>query len=223
MNLNDFEEMFNQGTFNFRNKTKEYLAAVMAEHGTEFRDKIRSLDNTGIFVDDVLARIDDASYCLFFLFNVHRSYSKGVTDFNAMITEFKGLSFYVADYPFGELLGGKLHAVVFRIPDKYQFAYNTFTAFKANKTAPVYYSKMYSKAEIEKLFVALYGPNTKAVRTMLKDPKRRAEFEEEINRYGAYATEYNNVPWIELKEENELEYIPNPREEILNYKKPEED
>lgn len=221
MNLTDFEELFKQGQFTFVNKTKTYLTVVMSEHGKDYVSKIRQLNTTGVFVDDVLSNIENTDYCLFFLFNVHRSLERGLTDFNSLLDEFRALNFYVADYPFGELFGGKLHTVVFKIPEKYYNAYDIFAQFKKGKDAPVYYSRMFTKEDIDRLFVALYGENTKAVKVLLKDPVYKEKFEEEINRYGIYAPQYQNVEWIILDPNiHEYEYKPNPEHEILNYRKP---
>lgn len=218
MNLHDFEQMFRQGIYVHRNKTKTYLAAVMSEYGKDYTDKMREAAATGVFVDDALADIDDTDHCLFFLFNVYKSAEKGLTDFNQFVKDLQELNFYVHDYPFGELFGGKLHVVVFRIPEKYYRSYDIFTAFKKGKNQPVPYSKMYDIEDIENIFVKLYGNNERAVKVFRKDPKWKEQFEEEINRYGAYVNKYQNVDWIILDpERDEYEYLPIPREEILNY------
>lgn len=220
MNLKDFEQMFREGIYVHRNKTKTYLAVVMSEYGEDYINKMQQLSTTGVYVDDaMLSIIKDTDYCLFYLFNVHKSVSKGTHDFNARLEEFRKLDFYVHDYPFGELFGGKLHTVVFRVPEKHYRAYDIFAGFKKGLQHPVYYSKMFSPEDVERLFVALFGKNSRAVKVFRKDPKWKEEFETEINRYGIYANQNNNVEWIILDpKRDEYEYRPNPSEEVLNFR-----
>lgn len=218
MNLQDFKYMFAEGRDQFNNKTLTYLAPVLQHYGTDFMKLLHGLKHTGIFMDDLHWRIvadNHDRYYLFVLVNAKLS-----SNFNETITKLKNTVPYVGDYPFGELFGGELHAIIFKVPEQYHGAYNIMLDYMDKKTDKVPYSKMYTHDEINRLFVSLYGANSKPVKVLMQDAQYRKVFESYLNKLAVYAEDYRgteSVSLITLYEDSELDYLPNRKEEILNY------
>lgn len=207
MTLEEIEQKQKQGIREIVNKTRQYLVApVIRYYGDELLNNLRGLYTYACGINDSEKPKD---YHLYLLIDMRKSRKPECLD---KIISLK----YVDNYPFGEILGGKLHMITVEIPDVFKPAYDSFVQSK--------YSKMFSKEHIKKYIIDAVGM-TKAAQTMLKLPERREEFEQEVNYYRKYyATEseidqrINDITWITIPEENELDYLINPKEEIFNYK-----
>jgi len=223
MKLADFEQMFSEGRFVHVNKTMTYLSPVLNYYGEELISMRRSLYATGVYMDDLLCELK-GEYFLFLLVNVQKTLRKGIVkDFNLALAQLRSHEAVVYDYPFGELFSGKLHVVVFKVPEKYYPAYSRIMDYLNGRARTVKYSRMYPPDEVEALFVQVYGENIKAVKVFRQDPEYREQFENALNRIGIHATGNDgNVDWLVLPEDAELEFLPTHREELLNYE-PQED
>lgn len=221
MKKEDFEHLFERGQFVYVNRTMEYLAPVLNHYGEEFKSFMKKVAHTGIFMGDIFCKIE-GDYYLFSLINVERSKRKH-PDFNNTLEALRQSEAYAFDYPFGELFGGKLHVIMWHVPEEYRGAYDRIMRYLNERTnnpdtnMRVEYSKMFSEDQINKLFVKLYGKNTKQVKVFKKDPEYRREFEATLNNIGISSVDsQGEVSWLELPKEAELEFLPNPKDEILN-------
>lgn len=223
MKLADFEQMFSEGRFVHVNKTMTYLSPVINHYGEELISMRRSLYATGVYMDDLLCELK-GEYYLFLLVNVQKTLRKGIVkDFNLALAQLRSHEAVAYDYPFGELFSGKLHVVVFKVPEKYYPAYSRIMDYLNGRARTVKYSRMYPPDEVEALFVQVYGENIKAVKVFRQDPEYREQFENALNRIGIHAAgNTGNVDWLVLPEDAELEFLPTHREELLNYE-PQED
>lgn len=223
MKLADFEQMFSEGRFVHVNKTMTYLSPVLNYYGEELISMRRSLYATGVYMDDLLCELK-GEYFLFLLVNVQKTLRKGIVkDFNLALAQLRSHEAVAYDYPFGELFSGKLHVVVFKVPEKYYPAYSRIMDYLNGRARTVKYSRMYPPDEVEALFVQVYGENIKAVKVFRQDPEYREQFENALNRIGIHAAgNEGNVDWLVLPEDAELEFLPTHREELLNYE-PQED
>lgn len=223
MKLADFEQMFSEGRFVHVNKTMTYLSPVLNYYGEELISMRRSLYATGVYMDDLLCELK-GEYFLFLLVNVQKTLRKGIVkDFNLALAQLRSHEAIAYDYPFGELFSGKLHVVVFKVPEKYYPAYSRIMDYLNGRARTVKYSRMYPPDEVEALFVQVYGENIKAVKVFRQDPEYREQFENALNRIGIHAAgNEGNVDWLVLPEDAELEFLPTHREELLNYE-PQED
>lgn len=223
MKLADFEQMFSEGRFVHVNRTMTYLSPVLNYYGEELISMRRSLYATGVYMDDLLCELK-GEYFLFLLVNVQKTLRKGIVkDFNLALAQLRSHEAIAYDYPFGELFSGKLHVVVFKVPEKYYPAYSRIMDYLNGRARTVKYSRMYPPDEVEALFVQVYGENIKAVKVFRQDPEYREQFENALNRIGIHAAgNEGNVDWLVLPEDAELEFLPTHREELLNYE-PQED
>lgn len=217
MVLEDFKQMFEEGKRKLNNKTLIYLSPCLQHYGEEFMSLFYELSHTGMFMNDLhwrIAKNDHGRYYLFLIIN-----AKASKTFIQTLDNLKTTDVYVADYPFGELFGGMLHSIVLKIPETYHGAYDIMMKYIEGETVTVPYSKMYTEEQIDKLFVSLYGKTSRAVKVLKKDPEYRKIFENYLNKLAIYAEDYRgneHISLIELDENSELEYLPNPHEEILN-------
>jgi len=218
MKLADFEQMFSEGRFVHVNKTLTYLAPTLNFYGEELRNLVRAMYSTGVYMDDLLCELK-GEYYLFMLVNVQKTLRKGIVkDFNEVLKQLRAHEATTYDYPFGELFSGKLHVVVFKVPEKYYPAYSRIMDYLNGKTKTVKYSRMYPPDDVERLFIAIYGENNKAVKVFRQDPEYREQFENALNRIGIHAADsQGNVDWLVLPEDAELEFLPQHKEELLNY------
>jgi len=218
MKLADFEQMFSEGRFVHVNKTLTYLAPVLNHYGDDFRNMIRSMHSTGVYIDDLLCDLN-GEYYLFMLVNVQKTLRKGIVkDFNQVLKQLRDHEATAYDYPFGELFSGKLHVIVFKVPEKYYPAYSRIMDYLNGRSKTVKYSRMYPPDDVEKLFIAIYGENITAVKVFRQDPDYRQQFENALNRIGIHAADREgNVDWLVLPEGAELEFLPQHKEELLNY------
>lgn len=215
MILEDFEKLLKEGRYSLDNITKKYLAPIINAN-SELRAKVREMSTIGVFVDDA---DKDYDKCLFFVCNVHRTMTNKGINFNNLLKQFKKEDDYVEDYPYGQIFGGILHVVVFRVPEKFHRAYNEVYNYLANKSTSVKYSTMFTDEQIKDLFVKYYGKDCNQFKVFSKDRKYKKEFEDHINSRGIYAQTTGNVDYIVLDDDAELEYLPNAEREILNYEK----
>ena len=224
MKLADFERMFSEGRFVHVNKTLTYLSPVLNYYGEEFMSMRKSLYATGVYMDDLLCQLK-GEYYLFLLVNVQKTLRKGIVkDFNLVLKQLREHEAVAYDYPFGELFSGKLHVVVFKVPEKYYSAYSRIMDYLNGRTKVVKYSRMYPPDEVEALFVRIYGEKNKAVKVFRQDPEYREQFENALNRIGIHAADnQGNVDWLILPEDAELEFLPQHKEELLNYERSQED
>ena len=208
MDIKTFEEMYQMGQKTYANQTRLYLAPLMNYYGPIFRDSVRKLETAAVGIADLLHK-DGDDYSLYFLINA-TSTEKG-SDFSEVLSSLSSYSFFVADYPFGEIFKNNLHMLVFKIPEELHGAYDSFITSK--------YSQMLSAENINKLFTSIYG-KTKAVKVMTKDAAYREEFEKRIN-YICSIDEKST--WISIDEKNELDFLINLEQEVFNYKEPQGD
>lgn len=224
MKLQDFEQMFKEGKFRQVNKTVTYLAPTMNYYDNDLLEKVRALCATGVYIDDLLCDLE-GEYYLFFLIDTRLTLKRGIVkDFNKALKEIREHNACAHDYPFGELLSGKLHVIVFKVPEEYYPAYSRIMDYLNGRTTTVKYSRMYPEEDIDKLFVKVYGEKNRAVKVLRQDSQYKEYFERIVNRVGAYMADHEgNVDWITLPEGAELEFLPEPREELLNYERLQED
>jgi hypothetical protein len=201
MNIATFEEMFNSGVKSYHNRTKVYLAPMLNYYGDTFRSLIRKLETTAVGIADILEKTDN-KYCLYFLVNTKKDKLKV---FDGVLHMLKSYSFFVKDYPFGEIFNNQLHMLVFEIPEELHGAYDAFLDSK--------YSKMLTTEQIDILFNRVYG-KTAAVQVMTKDPEYRVKFEERVNSLSATS---EKSTWITLPEDAELDFVIQLEQEVFNY------
>jgi len=207
MTLEQIEQQKREGIREYINMTRKYLTApIIRFYGDEFINLLRGLYVYACGINDHEKPKDYHLYLL-----IDMSKAKEPNNLNKI----KRYT-YVEDYPFGEILGGKLHMLTIEVPDKFKNAYDMFLKSK--------YSQMFSKEDIYKYIVEYIGLTT-AAQTMLKTDERLKQFEEEVNYYRKYFTTSdtidkiaNDTTWITLTKDNELDYLIREQEEIFNYK-----
>lgn len=208
MTVEQIEQLYKEGRKEIINKTRRYLTApVVRYYGEDFLSLLR--ENLHVIACGINDTLHPKEYCLYVLVDSSRSLF-----FNNVLTRLDSFNF-IEHYPFGELLSGKLHMVVIDIPEKFKNAYDMFSQSK--------YSMMFSKQDIQKYILSVVGLSD-AAQTMLKTPEKRASFEKEVNYYGKYYMEQSEldkrvdqVTWITLNEDSELDFLMRPSEEIFNY------
>lgn len=125
------------------NKTWKYLLPIIKSFGNTFLVKYSSIWKlgTGIYDHSFNGKyIDDK--LLFILFD------KKVKPkiFNNILEYFKYQDYYHSDYAYDDIEEGRMHMVVFKVPEQYYDAYDFFMKGQ--------YSQMYSEDEISFLFKA---------------------------------------------------------------------
>lgn len=208
MTLESISKDIELGVREYNNKTRKYLLApVILYYGELFVERLKHMYVYAVGINDYDNPHD---YSLFLLVDVAKS-----NDFARVLPLLQSNS-YVSDYPFGELLGGRLHMIVINVPSEFRQAYDMFMQSK--------YSKMFSKEQVYEYIIKHIG-NTQATATMLQTEERRIAFEDELNHYRKYYNtedaierKVNDTTWITLLEDSELDYMIREVEEIFNYK-----
>lgn len=126
------------------NKTYKYLYPVIKSFGETFLVKHSSLWKlaTGIY-DDSFNGKDEDKRLIFVLYDKKHKPKL----FQNVLQYFKYQDYYYNDYAYDDIVNGRMHMVVFKIPEKF---YDAYDYFKKSQ-----YSMMYSEEEISLLFKAV--------------------------------------------------------------------
>lgn len=124
------------------NKTWKYLVPCMRDHGTVFNTKTLSIFKLAFGIGDVLMNNESINKekAIFILIDKKVQFT-AFMNFMAWIVN---QEYYLFDYPFDDVIKGRKHMLVLKIPDQYGKAYEHFLKGE--------YSKMYSLEEIDRLF-----------------------------------------------------------------------
>lgn len=169
------------------NRTRAYLLPCLKFHGAEFNKKINEFsffaagthdENRKPFYKDTLT----------LLFNINT----GPINFD--------IPNLVDEYFYGELVYGKLHAMVISIPEEFS---NAVEYFKRGE-----YSKMYTNPH------KIFG---KASKTSKYFNSIREKCSNVCTKDPVYRKSLNKVLGITMNENKELDSIPNPLTEIFNF------
>lgn len=202
----------------YDNRTWRYLFPCLKSYGEEFTNYLKTFFKLGVGLGDVNfeEKTDGKSiFILFetdFAFPLHKDTIKYKEDFARFLLWLRNQPFYIEDYIYDK----NQHMIVVKIPEEY---FDTVKYFKKGK-----YSKMYTDKEIQKYFKYVTLSNKQAevevnnrfkkTRGILKKEKEYLEdFVKEVN--NKFGTE---VTSLEMKDA-ELDFPPNPEEEVFNYKK----
>lgn len=150
----NFESKFNEP---YINQTRKYLTPVFLYYGDEFIQHMKNNTLLMTGIQDYGVNKSSASRQLipqiYFLFDVngpstfghYANTRKSRIVFSQSLNYFQNHTSYVTDYAYDSNLNGHLHVVILKIPEIHHPKFHLFLEGK--------YSKMYSKEEIEKLFV----------------------------------------------------------------------
>lgn len=171
MELAQVEKLLNSGVYSVVNRTRSYLAPCLLAYGKDFQKEFIRYSAFGTFIADENHYIDNR--CIYCLFNIERS---KITNFVDSMMFFRKHKSYIDDYLIGDLLYGKLHMLVLKIPDKHIRSYSKFLKSR--------YSEMYTVKQIN-----TYLPITKniterkmSIRSiLLKDPQLVINISEEFD------------------------------------------
>ena len=125
------------------NKTYKYLYPIIKSFGETFLVKHSSLWKlaTGIYDDSFNGKYED-DRLLFVLYDKKHKPKL----FENVLQYFKYQDYYHSDYAYDDITHGRMHMVVFKIPEKYNDTYDYFRKSQ--------YSFMYSEKETNELFKA---------------------------------------------------------------------
>lgn len=187
----------------FENKSKKYLAPCLKHYGQVFVDRINGVYKVAIGIGDlVLSKIGTTYEQHIFILldttnNISTNPEAGRRIFENFLSWIREHDSYEDDYPFDNLLSGKLHMVVIKLPKD---CYNKLFKFRKSQ-----FSKMYTHEEIEEFF-----SNSPEVQKVLKkDQNYKQDFVDKINEeYNATLQTYD---W-----EGELDFPIDKKEEVFS-------
>lgn len=148
------------------NKTKRFLVPCLVKYGEEFVARINQVTKIAMGVGDILLVKSGIHYQqhIFFLIDTNATVKK----FKSFMTWLKNQVMYEDDYAFDSIHKGHLHMIVIKLPEE---CYKPAEWFKKSQ-----FSKMFTKAEVEKYF-----KNSKEKGVLIKDHNYKVEFVGKLN------------------------------------------
>ncbi len=178
------------------NKTLLYIAPCLNTKGEKFTQTLRKFKILGVFVED-LVRDKLLDYTITVVSNPAQHQGVYMEDFD-----------YITNYAVDYYNRNNLNYFVFDIPERFHSAYLYFLQGK--------YSKMYTKQDAKELF-PLEKPirlrmNQKVHKVINKDEEWKKAFEKMIN---SMSKDDYPPTRIRLDKNNELDFLPNPKDEVI--------
>lgn len=193
------DKVTNQKTI-IPNKTWKYLLPCLRVYGDEFINKINSVFKVAVGLGDIILDNSNIVYQkhLFILIDTEIA-NKFFLKFIKYVRNLDNI--YEDDYVYDNIQKSKYHMVILKLPEEF---YDSLNKFKKGE-----YSKMFSKENIDKLFVSY--PHIKKV--FIKDHNYKVFFTEKVNKRFNLQAEYKIRPeeW-----EGELDFPPDDKE-IFNH------
>ena len=184
------------------NKTWKYLRPCLKDYGEMFVVKYSRVYKLAVGIHDTLldGHPIERERAIFILLD--RKWNQRA--FDNFIRWIRHQEYHLLDYPFDDMLKGRQHMVVLRIPDTYDHAYDQFIKGR--------YSKMYVKEEIARFYDDRYTNEREIKDILLRRPNAKKAFMEKIrNTFGTIVTDTDML-------EIEYDFPPEKRKEIFNYR-----
>lgn len=154
----------------YKNKSNKYLTPCLKAYGDEFTNKISNVFKVAVGVGDIVVKNAGKPYAyqknLFILLDSQIARPR----FLMFMDWIREQEMYVDDYVFDNITKSTFHMIVIKFPEQY---YEALDMFKKGE-----YSKMYSRADIEKFFSN--KPHLQKI--LVKDHEYRIEFTKKLNR-----------------------------------------
>lgn len=179
------------------NKTNKYLMPCLKAYGNDFAFRFHSIWKVAVGVGDVVTVKSNIilEKHIFLLLDT-TAYRSAYNLFMAWIVN---QSMYEDDYAFDNILNGKLHMLVLKIPEQH---YNAIENLRKSE-----FSKMYSQVDLEEYFAD--KPQIKKV--LIKDHSYKFEFSKQLE------TAFNvNLSVEEIDDKMELDLPFNEKDEVFN-------
>lgn len=190
------DNITDNGTMPYSNKTRAFLLPCLKEYGRVFTHKIDNVFKVAIGIGDVIVKNRGIKYekHLFILLD-----SKiAPHHFQSFITWIRDQPMYQDDYVYANITKSTFHMIVLKFPEE---LYVTFHKFKEGK-----YSEMFSKEVLPKFFQNF--PDVQKV--VLKDHDYRIRFVGKLNKLfhlkgdnALAAQDYNGELELPPKDETE--------------------
>ncbi len=124
------------------NKTWKYLVPLLKHYGKEFEQKINSVYKCGYGIGDILLINNGINYEQHVFILIDTKVATG--HFKTFIKWIRQQEMYEDDYIFDDILHGRFHMLVLKLPKEY---YKSNLLFRKSQ-----FSKMYTKKDVEKFF-----------------------------------------------------------------------
>lgn len=180
----------------YMNQTQKYLRPCLRHYGDTFRTKISQVCSVAWGIGDMILVRNGVKYEqeLFVVFDTIVANKFFVRFMDWIRTQ----EYYQDDYVFDDIISGRLHMLILKIPDKFQGAIEKFKLGE--------YSKMYDVADINFLF----GELEDSKRVIIRDHNYRMKFVDNLNDL------YDTVI-LPNEFQGELDFSPKDENEIFNY------
>lgn len=124
------------------NKTWKYLAPLLKHYGQEFEQKINSIYKIGFGIGDMILINNGVNYeqHIFVLIDTKTASNF----FKLFIKWIRRQDMFEDDYIFDNIVNGRFHMVVLKLPEQY---YKSNILFKKGQ-----FSKMYNKEDVQRFF-----------------------------------------------------------------------
>lgn len=183
------------------NKTLKYLFPTLRAYGPGLRNKISELHKVAVGVHDDFYKAQ-ITPSIFILIDREHYRNKTISTLNWLRYQ----PYYVTDYPYDDLVNGRLHMIILRLPKRFHHSFEAFTKGK--------YSEMFTDEEIEefvKTDVDMFG----AYKVLTRKKEAYTEFLEKIE---------ESFGMVEVKAtdliDKELDFPLEKEKEIFNYVAP---
>lgn len=191
----------------YKNKSLSYLYPCLKGHGDSILDQIGRINLVCVGIRDYNVKEDKD--CLYLLISSKSSIGSSYVNsqvyanrFNTFLKDIRLKDYYVRDYIYSNVDKNPYHMVVLRIPEKHK---GIMQKFKEGR-----YSEMYTLEEIDEYFKVPISYTSK--RVLKKDETYLPIFVAIVN------SEFNTDATVEDFKDAELDYPPDLRMEIFNYK-----
>jgi hypothetical protein len=171
------------------NKTRKLLLPCLKDHGEKMMRAINALQKLAVGIEDNYFEKSLDKNNLFLLVDINGK------DFRSILSWLRRQSFFVADYPFDDILTGYQHMIVVKIPEEYEIAKTQFVKGR--------YSRMYTKHQIDHLF------GETIIDVFARSQQNIIDFVDVINK-----TYDSNIKYQEWK--GEVDFPPKIEEETFN-------
>ena len=184
------------------NKTWKYLRPCLKDYGEMFVVKYARVYKLAVGLHDTLLDGHPIEHERAIFILLDRKYN--VRAFDNFIRWIRNQDYHLLDYPFDDILDGRQHMVVLRIPERYDHAYDLFLKG--------HYSKMYVREEIKRFYDDRYSNEREILDILLRRPNAKRTFRQKL--YNSLKVTVTDRDLLEM----EYDFPPEKQKEIFNYK-----
>jgi len=189
----------------YLNKTFKYLIPCLKVYGDTFQAKLSTVHKLAFGIHDCYFDGTKMEEKKLIYMLCDKAYQKA--KFLNFLNYVQHQDYYETDYPYDDMLHGRKHMIVLKIPEEH---INAYDAFREGR-----YSEMYSSADIDKLFDMKVHPIREvAIAIMTKEKIMKQLFRDKLN-----TSLGTTITLKDINDENmELDFPLEKKKEFFNYK-----